>query len=125
MTYQVLIVDDSLTVRMNLRDAFRAADFDTVECANAAEARAQMARRLPDVVILDVLLPDGTGVDVLAELRHDQVAAQVPVILLSSEAEVKDRIRGLTRGADEYGGKPYEAAYVVARATTLLRRRDV
>src|SRR3569623_3497226 len=86
MTYQVLIVDDSLTVRMNL--------------------------------------PDANGVDLLAELRHDQVAAQVPVILLSSEAEVKDRIRGLTRGADEYVGKPYEAAYVVARATTLLRRRD-
>jgi len=124
MTYQVLIVDDSLTVRMNLRDAFRAADFDTVECATAAEASSEIARRLPDVVILDVLLPDANGVDVLAGLRGDDATAQVPVILLSSEAEVKDRIRGLTRGADEYVGKPYEAAYVVARATALLRRRD-
>src|SRR3569623_1936326 len=125
MTYQVLIVDDSLTVRMNLRDAFRAADFDTVECATAAEASSEIARRLPDVVLLDVLLPDANGVDERGGLRGYDATAQVPVILLSSEAEVKDRIRGLTRGADEYVGKPYEAAYVVSRATTLLRRRDV
>jgi len=124
MTYQVLIVDDSLTVRMNLRDAFRAADFDTVECATAAEARAAVSRRLPDLVILDVLLPDANGVDVLAGLRGDPLTAQIPVILLSSEAEVKDRLRGLSRGAEEYVGKPYDAAYVVARATTLLRRAD-
>src|SRR3569623_1347411 len=124
MTYQCLIVDDCLTVRRNLRDALRAADFDTVECATAAEARAQKARRLPDVGILDGLLPDGNGVDVLAGLRLDEATSLVPVILLSSVAEVKDRIHGLTRGADEYVGKPYEAAYVVARATSQQRPRD-
>jgi two-component system NtrC family sensor kinase len=124
MTYQVLIVDDSLTVRMDLRDAFRAANFDTIECVTVADARATVARRLPDLVILDVLLPDANGVDFLAELRDDKTTAQIPVILLSSESEVKDRIRGLRRGADEYVGKPYDPGYVVARATTLLRRRD-
>lgn len=56
MTYQVLIVDDGLTVRMNLRDAFRAAEIDTAECATAAEARAAIGRRGPDLVILDILL---------------------------------------------------------------------
>ncbi|HEY4186514.1 MAG TPA: response regulator [Polyangia bacterium] len=124
MTYQVVIVDDSLTVRMNLRDAFRSADFDTVECISAAEARAAIARHVPDLVILDVLLPDANGVDLLAELRDGDTTSLIPVILLSTESEVKDRIHGLKRGADEYVGKPYDPGYVVARATTLLRRRD-
>lgn len=121
MTRSVLIVDDSLTVRMDLQEAFEAAGFDTHVCTKLAEARASVARARPVLAILDVMLPDGDGVDLLREWRSDPGLAQMPIILLSAETEVADRIRGLAQGANEYVGKPYDARYVVARAHELLR----
>ncbi|MBI4264656.1 MAG: response regulator [Acidobacteria bacterium] len=125
MSYSVLVVDDSLTVRMDLVDAFRAAGFRPLPCATAADARATLATGAVDVIILDVLLPDANGVDLLREIRGLPGGADLPVLMLSSEAEVYDRIRGLQTGADEYVGKPYDAAYVVSKAQELVRsRRD-
>lgn len=123
MDEPVLIVDDSLTVRMDLTEAFAAAGFRPLLCATAAEARGILARERVAVVILDVILPDADGIDFLGELRASASAGGAPVLLLSSEAEVRDRIRGLTRGADEYVGKPYDRNYVVTRARELVRRR--
>jgi DNA-binding response OmpR family regulator len=124
MIAPVLVVDDSLTIRMDLAETLAAADFDTVLCATIAEARAAVAVGHFALIILDVLLPDGDGVDFLRELRERPESASTPVMLLSSEAEVRDRIRGLRTGADEYVGKPYEARFIVARARELLRRAD-
>lgn len=123
MSETVLIVDDSLTVRMDLVEAFEAAGFRVRPCASAAEAREAMASGPADIVVLDVLLPDGDGVELLKELRAPQQASQAVILMLSSEADVKDRIRGLQTGADEYVGKPYERGYLVARARDLLRTR--
>jgi two-component system, NtrC family, sensor kinase len=119
----VLILDDSLTVRMDLVEAFTAAGWTTVPCATAAAAWEFLAREAVDVLVLDVLLPDADGVDVLRTLRTDPATATLPVLMLSSEAQVKDRIRGLQTGADEYVGKPYDSAYLVARAQELVRAR--
>jgi len=119
----VLIVDDSLTVRMDLSEAFRAAGFAAVACSTAAEARQALATTSVSVIVLDVILPDADGVDVLRELRADVATAKVPVLLLSTEAEVRDRIRGLATGADDYVGKPYDVRYVVARARELVTVR--
>jgi len=119
VTGSVLIVDDSLTVRMDLSEALEAAGFRTFLCASAAEARAALAREIPSLVVLDVVLPDGDGVDLLKEIRASASAA-TPVLMLSTEADVRDRIRGLQMGADDYVGKPYDISYVVARARELL-----
>ncbi|OGA24296.1 MAG: hypothetical protein A3I02_06485 [Betaproteobacteria bacterium RIFCSPLOWO2_02_FULL_67_26] len=123
MTDTVLIVDDSLTVRMDLNEVFAAAGFRPVPCATAAEAREALARMRVGVVVLDVLLPDADGIEFLKEFRASPEGASAIVLLLSTEAEVKDRIRGLQTGADEYVGKPYDATYVVAKARELLRER--
>jgi DNA-binding response OmpR family regulator len=117
----VLILDDSLTVRMDLVQAFGAAGWLTAPAATAAQAWQLLAQQPVDVIILDVLLPDADGVDVLRALRTDPATASLPVLMLSTEAEVKDRIRGLSTGADEYIGKPYDTAYLVARAQELIR----
>ncbi|MGO9834442.1 MAG: response regulator [Polyangiaceae bacterium] len=122
MSADVLVVDDSLTVRMDLAEALGAAGLGVVACATAEEARSALSREPFAVAILDVLLPDGDGVDLLREIRSSPSTARMGVMLLSSEAEVRDRIRGLTTGADDYVGKPYETSYVVARARDLLRR---
>ncbi|MDB5806743.1 MAG: multi-sensor signal transduction histidine kinase [Betaproteobacteria bacterium] len=121
MSDTVLIVDDSLTVRMDLVEAFESAGFNVLSCASIGEARATLARGPVDVIVLDVLLPDGDGVDLLREIRNSPSSATTAVLMLSSEADVKDRIRGLQTGADEYVGKPYDAGYVVAKARQFLR----
>jgi two-component system, NtrC family, sensor kinase len=115
-----LIIDDSLTIRMDLAAAFEAAGFVVRLCGTAAEARAAWADRV-SVVVLDVLLPDGDGIDLLGELRANPATARVPILMLSIEADVEDRIRGMRTGADDYVGKPYDTPYVIARAKELLR----
>jgi DNA-binding response OmpR family regulator/two-component sensor histidine kinase len=115
----ILIVDDSLTVRMDLAEAFEAAGMNPLPVASLADARRALATEDVRMVVLDVLLPDGDGVDFLRDLREGDRRA-LPVLLLSTEAEVHDRIRGLTTGADDYVGKPYDPLYVVVRARDLL-----
>src|SRR5262249_45439391 len=95
MTGSVLIVDDSLTVRMNLGEIRDAAGLSTTACASGMEARKALAADRFSLVILDVLLPDADGVELLKEIRADPEAGGTAVMLLSTEAEVRHRIRGL------------------------------
>ncbi|GIM93130.1 response regulator [Paractinoplanes toevensis] len=120
MSSRVLIVDDSLTVRMDLHDTFTADGFSTILCATGAEARQAFADAGFDAAVLDVLLPDADGLELLRELRARPELGRVVTVLLSSEDEVADRLAGLRIGADEYVGKPYDAGYVVARVRQLL-----
>jgi DNA-binding response OmpR family regulator len=124
MNQTVVIMDDSLTVRMDLSDAFTAAGFRTIPCKSIADAREVLVRGDARAFVLDVLLPDGNGVDFAWEIRRSPSGASAIVVMLSSEAEVQDRTRGLQTGADEYVGKPYDVAYLVARVQELLRARD-
>jgi DNA-binding response OmpR family regulator len=124
MNASVLVVDDSLTIRMNLTEMLTAADLDVVACASIADAKAALANKTFSLVILDILLPDGDGIDLLRDIRAMPEAAATPVMLLSTETEVRDRVRGLTTGADEYVGKPYDQGYVVARARELVRKKS-
>ena len=121
MQPSVMIVDDSLTVRMDLVDAFSAAGFHTLSGSSAAEARALLATSTVDVIILDLQLPDADGVELLKELRATPAGASAAILMLSSRADVEDRILGLHTGADEYVGKPYDLGYLVARAHELIR----
>lgn len=118
-----LIVDDSLTVRMDLGAAFEQAGFLPVLCATAAEARLALARIAFDLILLDVLLPDADGVEFMEELKSVPSTARVPIMFLSSEAEVKSRARALSTGAEEYVGKPYDLSYIIARAREIVGRR--
>ncbi|HET6146214.1 MAG TPA: response regulator [Polyangia bacterium] len=117
----VLVVDDSLTVRMDLAEALESAGLRAVACASLREARAALAQGSIAVAILDVLLPDGDGLDLLQEIRSTPATAAIPVLMLSTEAEVRDRIRGLQTGATDYVGKPYDRGQIVLRARELAR----
>ena len=123
MPAAILIVDDSLTVRMDLSEAFQASGFSTLLASSVAEAREVLARESVAVVILDVILPDEDGIELLREIRAAQLADAPFVLLLSTEADVRDRIRGISVGADDYVGKPYDTSYVIARVRELLRAR--
>jgi len=120
----ILIVDDSLTIRMDLGETFELAGFATTLCATLTEARTALLAAPFALIILDVILPDGDGVEFMREVRTSAATANIPIILLSSETEVRHRIRGLETGADEYVGKPYDQLYIVARARELLRNEE-
>ena len=120
MRPRVLIVDDSLTVRMDLKATFESAGIATTLCATLADARAALASEDLSLVILDVVLPDGDGIDLLREIKDHPSTSKTPVLLLSNEAEVGDRVRGLKTGADDYVGKPYDASYVLSCARRLM-----
>ncbi|HEY4055701.1 MAG TPA: response regulator [Kofleriaceae bacterium] len=119
---RVLVLDDSTTVRMDLSESLEEAGFSVVGAASIEEARAAFAAGNIDLAILDVVLPDGSGTDLLAWLRSEMRWAELPVLMLSSEAEVKDRIKGLRIGATDYIGKPYDANSVIARVEQLTSR---
>ncbi len=122
MSESVLIVGDSLTVRMDLAEAFAEAGFRAISCATASAARQAAAKETVAAAILDGILPDG-GAELIEELRAQPSGAHTVIVMLSTALEAKDRIRGLESGADEYLGKPYDAGSVVSRTRELLRAR--
>ncbi len=119
---KVLVVDDSLTVRMDLAEALGAAGFTALPVGTVAAARDVLAKHDIVCAILDVVLPDGDGITLLEEIRADPATAALPVLLLSSESEVKDRIRGLKTGANDYIGKPYDTGFLIARMREVTGR---
>jgi two-component system, NtrC family, sensor kinase len=121
MTGRVLIADDSLTVRMDLAEAFEAAGFAVSVCSTLAAAREALRTGDIALAVLDVRFPDGDGVELLQEIREAPQHGSVAVLMLSNEAEIVDRVRGMAGGADDYVGKPYDRDTVVARARELLR----
>jgi DNA-binding response OmpR family regulator len=86
MNGTVLIVDDSLTVRMDLAEAFGDVGLNPILCSSVADAKAALARAPADVVILDILLPDGDGIELLREIRGETLGCDAAVVLLSTEA---------------------------------------
>ena len=116
----ILLVEDERSITEPLAEALDRDGFDTEIAGTVAEA-LELARREPDLVLLDVMLPDGSGFDVCRELRRD---SRVPIIMLTARGEESDRIVGLELGADDYVVKPFSAREVVARIRAVLRRTD-
>ena len=114
----ILLVEDESSIREPLAEVLRSEGFETLVAGTVAEALEQ-ARREPDLVLLDVMLPDGSGFDVCRELRRD---SQVPIIMLTARGEEADRVIGLELGADDYVVKPFSGREVVARIRAVLRR---
>jgi two-component system response regulator RegX3 len=115
----ILMVEDEESITVPLAEALAREGFDTEVAGTAAEA-LELARRVgPDLVLLDVMLPDGSGYDVCRALRAD---SGVPIIMLTARGEETDRVVGLELGADDYIVKPFSAREVAARIRAVLRR---
>ncbi|MBE0476431.1 MAG: response regulator transcription factor [Coriobacteriia bacterium] len=118
----ILVVDDEESIAKIVRYALEEAAFTVRVAPDAERGRQALRDREPDLVVLDVMLPDGSGLDLLRELR---AASRVPVLMLSARAEEIDRILGLELGADDYVIKPFSPRELVSRVKALLRRRDM
>ena len=116
----ILLVEDETSITEPLAEALRSEGFETRVAGTVAEA-LELARTAPDLVLLDVMLPDGSGFDVCRELRQ---TSRVPIIMLTARGEEADRVVGLELGADDYVVKPFSAREVVARIRAVLRRVD-
>jgi two-component system KDP operon response regulator KdpE len=116
---RVLVVDDEPQILRALRTSLRGAGYEVDTADTAETALASAAMRPPDAVILDLVLPDGTGIDVARELRKWSAA---PVILLSAVGEEREKIAALDAGADDYVTKPVGIDELLARLRAVLRR---
>jgi DNA-binding response OmpR family regulator len=117
----ILMVEDERSILEPLVEALQRESFDTEVAETAARARELAGRLEPDLVLLDVMLPDGSGYDLCRELR---AASRVPIIMLTARGEETDRIVGLELGADDYIVKPFSAREVIARIRAVLRRSE-
>ncbi|MEX2279840.1 MAG: response regulator transcription factor [Acidimicrobiia bacterium] len=116
---RILLIDDEPRVRQVVSAYLEREGFRVDQAADAAEARALLAGTPPDLVVLDVMFPGASGLDLLAEMRE---TSELPVILLTARAEESDRVAGLELGADDYVVKPFSPRELVARVRTVLRR---
>ncbi|HLB79330.1 MAG TPA: response regulator transcription factor [Dongiaceae bacterium] len=115
----ILVVDDDRRLRELLRRYLAEQGFRVTVAANAAEARARLDGLAFDLIVLDIMMPGESGLDLTAALRRD---GGVPILLLTAMGEAEDRIAGLERGADDYLSKPFEPRELVLRIRTILRR---
>lgn len=116
--YSILIVDDEVQIRRLLRTALESHDYRTVEAETAKEAVQQAAMTKPDVVILDLGLPDAHGIEVVRQIRQ---WSEVPILILSALSDEDDKVKALDAGADDYITKPFGTAELLARIRTALR----
>jgi two-component system, OmpR family, response regulator len=120
MSAELLVVEDDPTLRELLAASLRFAGFAVSTTASGAEALRIAASRPPDLVVLDVMLPDLDGFEVLRRLR--QVGQDLPVLFLTARDAGEDKVRGLTAGGDDYVTKPFRLEELVARIRAILRR---
>jgi sigma-B regulation protein RsbU (phosphoserine phosphatase) len=123
MPAKVLIVDDTLLNRRILQELLRRDGIETVCAENGAQALEMVVHTRPDLVLLDVMMPELDGFEVCRRLKEDCDSAKVPIVFLSALGEVDDRVRGLSLGAEDYITKPFENAEVLARVRAQLRLR--
>ncbi len=119
MTERLLVVDDEATVRELLSATLRFAGFAVTSAATGAEAIAAATQEPPDLVLLDVMLPDVDGFEVVRQLRS---AGPVPVLFLTARDRQADKVTGLSLGADDYVTKPFDLEELIARIRAILRR---
>jgi two-component system KDP operon response regulator KdpE len=115
-----LLVEDEAPIRHFVRNALEADGWKVVEAPTLKRARIDVGSRTPDLVILDLGLPDGDGVDFIIELRR---SSAVPIIILSARVDESDKIGALDAGADDYLTKPFGVGELLARVRAMLRRQ--
>lgn len=122
---KILIVEDEAAIRDMIRMGLEMADFQCFEAENIQDAYALVHDQSPDLVLLDWMLPGGSGIELLRRLKRDEVTSRVPVIMLTAKTTEDNKIQGLEYGADDYVTKPFAPRELAARIKAVLRRTGV
>lgn len=118
----ILVVEDDRDIREMVCKSLAQNDFQTTGCRDVQEAKQSLSRLHPDCLVVDWMLPDGSGVELIRWLRRQEQYQQIPVLMLTARAQESDMITGLDSGADDYLTKPMSLRELNARVRALLRR---
>lgn len=118
----VLVVEDEDAIREMLAMVLEQSGFEAAQCADAEVANLILQERIPDLIVLDWMLPGISGIEWARRLKKDQFYREIPIILLTARGEEEDKVRGLEIGADDYMTKPFSPKELVARIRAVLRR---
>lgn len=118
----ILIVEDEQPIREMVTFALAGAGFEVREAADARQAQSCIAERLPDLILLDWMLPGISGIDFARRLKREELTRELPIIMLTARAEEEDKVQGLESGSDDYITKPFSPRELVARIRAVLRR---
>ena len=116
---RIVLVEDNEQIMQGNERMLKRRGYEVITALTLAEARSAIEAQIPDLFVLDIMLPDGSGLDFMAELRQH---SQVPILLLTGLTTPEDIVRGLTAGGDDYLAKPYDFGVLLARVEALLRR---
>ena len=122
MAQRILVVDDDAQIARLVRTYLEKSGFEVLTAANGEDALHLIRAERPDLVVLDLMLPDRDGWDITRIVRRDEALKALPIIMLTARVEDTDRIVGLELGADDYVPKPFNPREVVARVRAVLRR---
>ena len=122
MHKRILIVEDEPAIRDMVAFALRKGEYEPIHAGDAREAQAAIADRVPDLILLDGMLPGTSGLELARRWRKESLTREVPIIMLTARGEENDRVGGLEAGVDDYVVKPFSARELLARIRAVLRR---
>src|ERR1700730_482027 len=120
--HKILVVEDESDIRELLRYNLEQDGFAVEEASDGAEALDRVRRRAPDLMVLDLMLPQMSGLEICRRIRNEPETAKLPIIVVTARGSEVDRVLGLEMGADDYVVKPFSPREVLARIRALLRR---
>lgn len=121
----IYIVEDDMNIREIEQFALKNSGYETKGFTCAAEFEQQLKETLPDLIILDIMLPDKDGLEVLRKLRTEKSTFRIPVIMVTAKSTELDKVKGLDMGADDYMTKPFGVMELISRVKAMLRRADM
>jgi two-component system phosphate regulon response regulator PhoB len=119
---RILVVEDEASIRDMVAFALRKAGMEVPLAADERAAQAALAEAVPDLILLDWMLPGTSGLELARRLRREEMSAEIPIIMLTARSEEMDRVNGLEAGADDYVVKPFSTRELIARIKAVLRR---
>lgn len=121
-TLSLLIIEDEVAIREMIKFALSSHDFTVIEASDAKEATIHISNHIPDLILLDWMLPGISGIDFAKDLKRNAVTRNIPIIIITARAEEENKIKGLETGADDYITKPFSTRELIARIRSVLRR---
>lgn len=125
MAYKILTVDDSKTIRMIVKKAFKPYNCELFEGENGVEGLAIAAKELPDLIILDITMPVMTGIEMLGKLKAENALKDIPVIMLTAESGKENVMQIVKMGVKDYIVKPFKGEQLIERAKNILKLKPV
>ncbi len=122
--HRILIVEDEKPIRDMVYFALDSDGYEILEAVDGREATEKLAQDLPSLILMDWMLPDVSGLELVRRIKRDEITSHIPIIMLTAKTEERDKIEGLDSGADDYITKPFSVRELSARIRAVMRRID-